>query len=571
MAKKSSKSAVAYSYVRFSSPEQAKGDSLRRQVDLRDRWLATHGIALDTSLTLRDEGISGFSGKHRENPDRHALATFLEFVHAGRIARGSYLIVESLDRLTREHIRPALTLLLNLIDNGIRIVQLLPVETIYDENVEPMTLMMAIMELSRGHSESRMKSERLGRAWCAKRERASSQREVLTKRIPGWLTVRNGILAIDEARASVVRRIFTMASGGYGLGQITKALNAEQVPPIGRASYWARSYVAKILATRTVLGEFQPHRMANRQKRTPEGDLILDYYPAILSEAEWYAARAALTDRRSKPGRLGKGAINLFANLLRDARDGGTLIQINKGKKSGGKLLASYRAHQGLEGAKMVTFPFDPFERAILSQLREIAIDDVLPKSPKSSHAVLQLAGRLATIDERLAKISAAILDNGDIAALATAAKKLEHEKAGVIKDLDAARMEASNPLSETWTTCQSLIDLIDTAKDQRDVRTRLRGAIRRVVDSLWCLFHSSGSKRIAFVQVWFHGQSSHRDYVIVHHPAHFGFDGQRDPKRTEAKTVVRSMRYRGPVDLRDREAAKIVERYVEEVFKTCL
>ena len=48
------------------------------------------------------------------------LATFLELVHAGRIARGSYLIVESLDRLTREHIRPALTLLLNLIDNGIR-------------------------------------------------------------------------------------------------------------------------------------------------------------------------------------------------------------------------------------------------------------------------------------------------------------------------------------------------------------------------------------------------------------------------------------------------------------------
>src|ERR1051326_2659322 len=104
--------AVAYSYLRFSSPEQAKGDSVRRQTELRDTWLERNSIVLDTSLTLRDEGISGFSGKHRENPDRHALAAFLRLVQTGRIARGSYLVVESLDRLTREHIRPALTLLL---------------------------------------------------------------------------------------------------------------------------------------------------------------------------------------------------------------------------------------------------------------------------------------------------------------------------------------------------------------------------------------------------------------------------------------------------------------------------
>src|SRR5262245_48380987 len=147
---------TAYSYLRFSSPEQARGDSIRRQDALRDAWLKKSGAVLDTSLTLRDEGVSAFSGGHRENPDRHALAAFLELVKRGRVKRGGYLVVESLDRLSREHIRPALTLLLNLIDAGVRVVQLLPVEMVYDERVEPMTLMMAIMELSRGHSESRM-------------------------------------------------------------------------------------------------------------------------------------------------------------------------------------------------------------------------------------------------------------------------------------------------------------------------------------------------------------------------------------------------------------------------------
>jgi hypothetical protein len=77
------------------------------------------------------------------------------------IPRGSYLIIENLNRLTREHIRPALTLLLNLIERGIRVVQLIPVEQVITEDVEIFQLMLAIMELSRGNSESRIKSERM--------------------------------------------------------------------------------------------------------------------------------------------------------------------------------------------------------------------------------------------------------------------------------------------------------------------------------------------------------------------------------------------------------------------------
>src|SRR6516165_8686549 len=94
--------ALAYSYIRFSHPDQAKGDSLRRQTELRDAWLARNGVTLDASLTLEDKGVSGYTGEHRDNPDRHALATFMALVKKGRIVPDSYLIVESLDRLSRE-------------------------------------------------------------------------------------------------------------------------------------------------------------------------------------------------------------------------------------------------------------------------------------------------------------------------------------------------------------------------------------------------------------------------------------------------------------------------------------
>src|SRR5690349_15598624 len=97
---------LAYSYIRFSNKEQARGDSLRRQTDPGGAatWCERNGVRLETSLTLQDKGVSGFRGKHRENPDKHALALFLELVKRGRIPRGSYLIVENLDRLTREHV-----------------------------------------------------------------------------------------------------------------------------------------------------------------------------------------------------------------------------------------------------------------------------------------------------------------------------------------------------------------------------------------------------------------------------------------------------------------------------------
>src|SRR5262245_53950873 len=178
--------AVGYSYCRFSTPEQARGDSLRRQSEKAAAWCERHNVRLDTATTLRDLGRSAFTGKHRQNPDRNALAAFLKLVEDKRVAAGSYLIVESLDRLTREHIRPALTLLLNLIEAGVRVVQLIPVETIYDGDVEPMALMMAIMELSRGHSESKVKSERLSAAWGHKKKRARAG-VILTNQLPSWI------------------------------------------------------------------------------------------------------------------------------------------------------------------------------------------------------------------------------------------------------------------------------------------------------------------------------------------------------------------------------------------------
>jgi DNA invertase Pin-like site-specific DNA recombinase len=564
MARQTVNKPLAFSYLRFSDAAQAEGDSIRRQTALRDAWIEKAGAVLDTSLKLQDSGVSAFKGKHKQNPDRHALAAFLDLVKRGRVPRGSYLVVENLDRLSREDIRPALTLLLNLIEAGVRVVQLLPAETVFDERVEPMTLMMAIMELSRGHSESRMKSERLGGAWKEKKRLAAEDKIGLTAKTPAWVKVEGHVarcarpkcrgcrLVLDKRRAEVVRRIYRLAAEGYGLAALCKRLNAENVPPIGRAGYWARSYLGKLLTTRATMGEYQPHSRW-QGKRTADGAAIADYFPAVVSEDEWHAARAAMVSRRQKGGRPAP-RVNLFAGLLRDARDGGSLHQVNKGAKGGGAVLVSYRAAQGLKGAVYCSFPFDTFERAILSKLREIDVREILPGDDRAADAVQALTGRLADTEGRIEQVKAKLLDDGDVSSLADVLRSLDAKRKAIAEDLAEAKRAAASPLDAAWSESGSLLAALDNAPDQEEIRVRLRAAMRRTVENIWCLFVAKGSIRLAAVQVHFAG-GARRHYLILHKTrpqdwavlsfADAGLDGKVDldlSKRKDAAAMAKTL-----------------------------
>jgi DNA invertase Pin-like site-specific DNA recombinase len=45
---------MAYSYIRFSTPEQALGDSERRQMEAARDYATANGLQLDESLTFDD-------------------------------------------------------------------------------------------------------------------------------------------------------------------------------------------------------------------------------------------------------------------------------------------------------------------------------------------------------------------------------------------------------------------------------------------------------------------------------------------------------------------------------------
>ena len=112
----------AYSYLRFSTPEQESGDSVRRQIANAENWAKNQGIDLDDILKFEDRGISAYRGLNRI---KGALGNFLNLVKEGKIPYNSYLIVENLDRLSRENVIYALLQFLSIIQQGIRIVTLM--------------------------------------------------------------------------------------------------------------------------------------------------------------------------------------------------------------------------------------------------------------------------------------------------------------------------------------------------------------------------------------------------------------------------------------------------------------
>lgn len=483
----------AYSYLRFSHDSQSAGDSVRRQHALRDGWLRRHGVPLDTGLTLEDRGTSAFAGAHRGNPDRHALAAFLSLVEAGQVERGSFLLVENLDRLSREHIQPALLLVLGLLQAGIRIVQLSPAEMVFDDKSDSLAVMMMIMELSRGHGESVMKSERVGAAW--KLKKASASTSPLTARGPAWLRLEDGRWRIVESAAETVRYVYRLATDGHSVLDIARRLNRESVPTIARSAHWGVGVLTRMLRSRAVFGEYQPKRASGT---IADGPAVVGYYPTILSEDEFYAARASIVSRTRQKGRHSSDGVNIFAGLLHDAANGGA-IHIS------GKRLLSVAVRQGRATVPICPFPRAVFQARILDELQEVSIRDV---TPKQESGTTSLVGRLAELDAEIERVKARVATRFSDA-LADVLDRHAAERTALVERLDEMRLSEAQPLRDAWRRCKSLASLTDT-----DSLLRLRAAIRRVCVGIWCVFVRNGPSRVGIVQLHFTG-GAHRTYLL--------------------------------------------------------
>lgn len=485
---------VAYSYLRFSSTSQADGDSVRRQNALRDDWLKRHpAIKLDTSLRLVDSGVSGFRGKHRSDK-RNSLAQFLELVKRGSIPSGSWLIVESVDRLSREHPEEAVPFMYELIRAHIRIVTLSPTEMVYQAGMDLGRTLMMLMEAFRGHGESARKSDLCGQAWAEIKRHARESKKPMGKNLhPAWVKIEDGKHVLIPDAANAVRTIFKLAANGWSTPKITRHLNEKKVPAIGRKGVWVRSYVQKIISDRSVLGEYQPTRGSDR--KVIDGETIYDYWPRVITNDMFQRVQLGRSQRATHKGmRVKRPAriVHAFSGMLTDALDVCPMYTI---KSRGRHYIVSQKGYDDPRGdTHRRTFPLDVLQNSLLSRMKELSAADLF--ADPAAGAVADAVAKVAAIERKL-KVAVERFE-ADPENMTWAAKvdEYDRERREALKELADIRAEVANPLPARW---EEAVELMGRAEPER-----LRQALAGIIEDVRVLIVKRGQTRLCAVQVAF-------------------------------------------------------------------
>ncbi|MNE00243.1 hypothetical protein D3C80_926470 [compost metagenome] len=410
----------AYSYVRMSTRKQLRGDSLRRQLERSKAFADEHSLLLDDSL--QDIGVSAWRGK---NFKTGALGKFLAMVESGEIPKGSYLLIESLDRLSREAVPDALTLFMAIINAGVIIVTLGEDRQIYSRdrlNGDWTKLIIGLAVMSRGHEESQTKSERISAVAKRKREQAREGKGQITGITPAWIDAKR----IDANRyeftlnnhAESVRAIYEMAARGLGATAIARKLNADGVPAFKSKDGWYQSIIKALLHRQDVIGTFQPHRMEDG-KRVPAGDPIEAYFPAAIDK-DLFLRVQVMRGNPGRPGRKGDTFANLFTGLCHCAHCGGPMtmkLSRVKGDENGRYLVcANYvRGHRCSEGKRH--FRYEPLEAVVLDHVKELSLADTLQASRfdeaicASNETIAELTLRLDDLRRKEQRLALAVED----------------------------------------------------------------------------------------------------------------------------------------------------------------
>jgi DNA invertase Pin-like site-specific DNA recombinase len=499
---------IAVSYSRFSAPAQATGDSEDRQARLFKQFCDFHNLT-PLSEVFADRGRSGYKDEHRK---KGRLGQLIAYAKDGRFETGTIIVVEAWDRLGRLRPDNQTELVKELLRNGvgIGICRLNDIFTEDDFGSHKWITLAVFIQLA--YQESKQKAERLAASWESRRRKARENGRLVTTTLPAWLEVIHGKPRLIPERAAVVKRIFQLAADGFGHTRIIKTLVSEKVPPFGTKK-WTKPYLDLILNDGRALGEFHPKKLDG----STDGQPIAGYFPAVVTQEEYLLARQG---QEKRLGMDNKGRVlsarqvtyaNVFKGLLKHARDAEGFVLHNKGTAKEPRLLLK---NLGGESGRhpCYTFPYDVFETAVLSLLREVNSAEVLPKDePPSEVEVLRT--KLAAIRSDIAGLQAD-LKTSYSKAIAAVLRDREAVEVQLTSELQDQLARDARPLHAAWEQLPSLVDLIAEKGDE--ARLKLRTVLRRVIAEAWVLIVPRGSLRLASVQFFF-SEGARRDYLILY------------------------------------------------------
>lgn len=516
----------AYSYIRFSGKRQEAGDSYRRQEAMAEEAAKEEGIALDQTLSLADRGVSAFRG---QNWKRGYLGKFLDLVDAGIVPKGSVLIIERVNRLSRLPWMEQVELWKEILRRGIIIRTCEPPSRYSAQNMNELAVgCPVVLFMMLGHQESQQKSQWVKAVWGEKKRQAQTEGIPHGRMRPGWLDVITEPHPKNPARiitrgyrlnaehVQTVRWIFQQAIAGTGLTRIGRQLREQGVPCFQRTN-WSPGCIRNILASRTAIGEYQPTIRDENGKPVPFGRPLSNYYPAAVTEEEFNAAQAALRSRRGKGGRQGGVEANLFTHIAFEAETGVTLhCQVQTRSNGRWKYLSTPDRRQ--------IVPYQAFEDATLNTIAHLKAKDVDGRHEADSLTARveslqaersRLGHELDALDQQIRELPPERWPKRVVARMA----ELDEMIARKDEELRAAK-EAANTsgrtdaLAELKSSMQLLDEVKGTAQEMT-IRQRIKMRLHLIVEAIWLKVQNLNKQnRFVHCRLYLHGGES-RYYVF--------------------------------------------------------
>lgn len=448
-----------YPYVRFSSKRQEDGSTRTRQNELIDAFVSKHGLEVDRHL--EDAGTSAYHGKNASAEG--VLGQFLQEVRKGAIERGSYLLIENFDRLSRDKMVRSNKIFTDLLFSGIKIV-ILDRNKVYDaDNLDVGDWINAQVEFARANAESKRKSDFSSKAWKDNREKMRDG-EIVTKKVPTWLKVENNTFIIDEEKVERIRTLFKL-SLSKGLQEATKEYNQLFIDKIAihQAQY--------LLSNRKLIGEHSPQKIHYDENgkliRKDEGEPIPNYYPAVIDEELFLKAQSVIKSRKPFSGRYSNQRYNVFRDLIYCKWCGGTIRYMNKGERdyfictnsmTGKCDLNSHFGQQSIRGKKLFNMFFRFTDGINIGTLLEENSN-----ADEVKNSIMKLENNRNKINIRLhdfkSKIKAMIMDGE---AISETYNEIIIELENSTTSIDVEIEDKKKELEQIFSSFKSFYDLKD-------------------------------------------------------------------------------------------------------------
>lgn len=493
-----------YSYVRFSTPEQSMGRSERRQFEMAERWAKRNGLRLEDQLT--DRGLSGYHGDHRT---KGALGDFLRQVEEGQIPPGSTLLVENIDRLSREGAKDTLqAILFKIWEHDITLQTLAPEETFDPTCADSTKFMMLIFSIQRAQEESARKSYFIQKSRRDAFDEALETGKIVTAMCPEWLMKVNDYrFDFVPGAAETIRLIFDWKLQGLSQRAMESRLNAEAgwSPPPRKledrkaqrsGNGWRTSYIKKILRNRAVIGEYQPHRRVDG-KREPYGPPIEDYYPSVIEPKVFHAVQQLLAANNGKGGRTGKKR-NILTHIIKCGYCGGPMRFTDKGKPEW-RYLVCDNATRGVSCSRHPV-RYAEAQDLILQGCRHLKPEQVLPSTDEQTATLHSLRKRIKGEEGELLDIGQRIENYVDLIGGTKNPQMLDDFKAQLEKlyarsdsvtasleqyQRELVNAESSNKRFKSWK--RALAKLMEAISDEDavELRVRLSAHLREFIECI--------------------------------------------------------------------------------------